>query len=152
QHGIIYAKGGHILGFVQVQHGKERAAQIEQLYAEQTLAANSVAVAEEFSLLSLRYGRDPLAYWIDNFLADWRDVRKRKALAPYYALPDTDDTAVLSEQVLSQRFFSRKTFGELVSLLRGLAARRRSERATSGVAFLPLLAWNARCDSSDIRP
>lgn len=155
-HGIIYASGGHILAFAAPGRGAALAGAIEQIYSAETLTADSVAVWIEVPLLSLRYGRDPLAYWVEDFLADWENPRLHAALAAYYTAPDDLGPDDRSQAAARKRFFHHKTFGELVALLRAMAARRRSEPATYGPpraqALYPLIPWNARCDSSDVRP
>jgi CRISPR-associated protein Cmr2 len=164
-HCVVYASGGNILAFASASEGERLAGAIERCYTETTLTANSVAVAGEFSLLELRYGRlcygqgNKIRYWVDEFLRDWKDrndERKQKALAEYYYAPDGVDPNDMSDEALSRRFFHRKTFGELVTVLATRFNRRRDERATYGEprspAFYPLLPWAAKCDSSDVRP
>jgi CRISPR-associated protein Cmr2 len=152
QGGIVLKGGGHILGFAPAGAGQPLAEQIERLYAEHTLTADSVAVAGEFSLLELRYGRVPLTYWIDQFLIDWKDERKRAALMMYYCPSEGLDHDDVSEEAARRRFYHRKTFGELVALLRIESFRRRAGRGAGEAPFYPLLPWSERCDSSDIRP
>lgn len=151
---IVYASGGHILGFAPASLGQHLADAIERCYAEHALTAESAAVALDFGLLDLRYGRDPLAYWIDDFLKDWADPARQKALEDYYYPPSgshPDDPGVER-----QRFFNRKTFGELTTLLSLAFFRRRAERNQQAhprdLPFYPLLPWAAQCDSSGIRP
>lgn len=151
---IVYASGGNILAFAPAEKGQELATAIEHCYTESTLTANSVAVCETFSLLELRYGRRPLAYWVEDFVKDWADERTRPLLEQYYYLPegvDPNDT-----EALTRRFYNRKTFGELVTVLATMFNRRRDERAYAGeprsVPFYPMLPWAEKCDSSDIRP
>lgn len=150
--GIVFGGGGHILGFARTveSEGQQLAEAIERTYARHTLTADSVAVAEEFNLLELRYGRAPMAYWVEEFLNDWTDERKRRVLETYYYLPE-ELRGDASEAAIRARFYNRKTFGELVGLLRIAAHRRRAERG-AGASFYPLLPWSQRCDSSDVRP
>lgn len=148
QRGIVFASGGNILGFVPAGKGEERARQIEQCYTEHTLTANSVAVSRTFRLIELRYGRGPLRYWVDDFLKDWRIAELRALLKDYYYSPQPDD-----QEPPEERFFRRKTFGELVTLLAIDYYQRRSERPfDEGPAFFPRQPWDERCDSSDLRP
>lgn len=159
---IIYASGGNILAFAPTSKGQELATAIERCYTEHTLTANSVAVCETFRLLELRYGRlrskpgTQEMYWVEDFIADYRDAQKRAVLAQYYYPPPGIKHDDLSPDSLAQRFFNRKTFGELVTVLATMFNRRRDERAYAGeprsVALYPMLPWAEKCDSSDIRP
>ncbi len=151
---ILVATGGTFLAFAPADVGPQLAAAVEVCYAEHTLTANSVAVAQTFSLLELRYGRSPLDYWVEDFLADWQDQRLRPLLASYY-YPQTGDAAPQA------RFYQRKTFGELVTLLASAANRRRESRGDErpeenprrrAVGHTPLRPWAAKCASSDVRP
>lgn len=146
--GIIYASGGNILAFAPASTGQELATAIEHCYTDNTLTANSVAVCETFSLLELRYGRRPLDYWIDAFLRDWNTPDLNPLLADYYyGNPDEEP---------AQRFYRRKTFGELVTVLATKFNRRRDEFAYAGeprhVPLYQMLPWAEKCDSSGIRP
>ncbi len=170
---IIYAGGGSFLAFAPAAKGAELASLIEQEFTRQTLTANSVAVAETFTLLELRYGCRPLDFWVEDFLREWRDPQMRTELEAYYHAPlpgsmaaqlDADDLrAVLPGRTLNdvdieaaRRFFNRKQFGELVTLLATMFNRRRDERAYAGkprfIPLYPMLPWAERCDSSDVRP
>ena len=156
--GIIYASGGNILAFAPTSQGATRAAAIERIYTSQTLTANSVAVTRSFQLLELRFGRNPLSYWVDEFMADWNDTSKQRLLTNYYYLPDPLPHEVASGSIDATRwrFYNRKTFGELVTLLATMANRRRDEQASHGEPrSLPryeLLPWAVKCQSSDVRP
>lgn len=154
---IVYASGGNILGFAPTSKGQELAAKIEHCYTEHTLTANSVAVAANFSVLELRYGRNPLGYWVEQFLDDWKTPAKRELLEHYYYYPPNDDIPDDdSDAAVIKRFFNRKTFGELVTVLATMANRRRDERASHGeersVPFYMLMPWDTKCASSDVRP
>jgi CRISPR-associated protein Cmr2 len=146
---IIYASGGNILGFAPKNLGQTLADKIEQCYSYHTLTANSAAVSQTFSLLELRYGRSPLAYWIDEFRRDWEDQHLQGMLAEDYYKGDTT--------TLEERFYQRKTFGELVTVLATAFNRRRDERTMLGrqervPPNYALLPWATKCDSSDVRP
>jgi CRISPR-associated protein Cmr2 len=158
---IIYASGGNVLGFAPTKKAQELADKIEQSYTEHTLNANSFAVAQEFHLLEVRYGRlvfadQELRYWVDTFRDDWKDATKRETLATYYYTPQGLSADDSRDEALDARFFQRKTFGELMTVLAGRAMRRRDERSTDGqtrhVALYPLMPWAEKCDSSDVRP
>jgi CRISPR-associated protein Cmr2 len=144
---VVYARGGNILAFAPAQYGQALATEIERIYTRETLLANSAAVSETFDLVELRFGRNPRAYWLDEFERDWKNPKLHELLHEYYYL----DVASLPE-----RFFNRKTFGELVTLLATRFNQRRDERASHGEArSAPLYAlnpWLAKCDSSDTRP
>lgn len=158
ERGILYASGGNILAFAPAARGPDLASSIERSYTTHTLTANSVAVSMPVSLLELRFGRAPLRYWVDDFARDWGDPELRPTLELYYYLPDTPPPAVASGALDATRwrFFNRKKFGELVTVLASLANRRREERARFGeprdVPRFELLPWAAKCDSSDLRP
>ncbi len=159
---IIYASGGNILAFAPTSKGQALATAIERCYTEHTLTANSVAVGESFRLLELRYGRlrskpgTQEIYWVEDFIKDCQDRQKRAVLEQYYYAPPGIKSDDLSPESLAQRFFNRKTFGELVTVLATTFNRRRDERTYAGeprsVALYPMLPWAEKCDSSDIRP
>ncbi len=162
ERGIIYASGGNILAFAPASQGQALATQIEQTYTEQTLTANSVAVSAPFQLLELRFGRlypsagNNKIYWADDFFRNCANEQERAALLSYYYPPEGVRADDLSASALSKRFFNRKTFGELVTVLATMANRRRDERASHGTPrALPhydLLPWAVKCQSSDVRP
>ncbi|MFQ3661785.1 MAG: hydrolase, partial [Chloroflexaceae bacterium] len=159
---IIYAGGGSFLAFAPAELAPDLATAVEREYTTQTLTANSVAVAAGFNLLELRYGRlyppgqagEP--YWVERFLADCNDPSKCAALLAYYYPPEGIDPEDATDEVLRKRFFNRKTFGELVTVLATMFNRRRDERASHGEPrYLPhyeLLPWAEKCKSSDARP
>lgn len=158
---VIYASGGSFLAFAPCALAQTLATEVERAYTEHTLTANSVAVAACFDLLEIRYGRlfrgntTDSFYWLDNFVADWNEPAKQAELALYYYLPEgvgTND----EKAELQARFFNRKTFGELVTVLATMFHRRRDERASHGEPrYLPhyeLMPWAEKCQSSDVRP
>ncbi|GAB4442393.1 MAG: hypothetical protein OHK0015_40920 [Chloroflexi bacterium OHK40] len=156
ENGIIYASGGNILAFAPADKAQALATQIERLYTEQTLTATSAAVAATFGLLELRFGRNPLAYWIEEFLRDCRDRELQEELLKYYYPPPGVAADDYGDEALRRRFLNRKTFGELVTVLATMFNRRRDERASHGeVRSLPrfeLNPWAVKCQSSDVRP
>ncbi len=169
---IIYAGGGSFLAFAPAELAPTLATAVEREYTTQTRTANSVAVAASFNLLELRYGRlypngrrgEP--YWVERFLADCQDERKRAALLEYYYPPEGTTAQDTSDEALRRRFFNRKTFGELVTVLTTLFYRRREETAsqrpgschsTSEDEFrhpprYEMPAWAHKCTTSDVRP
>ena len=56
---IIYAAGGNTLAFTPTSVVHEIADEIERIYTQETLVANSVAVGNTFDLLELQYGLNP---------------------------------------------------------------------------------------------
>jgi CRISPR-associated protein Cmr2 len=171
--GIVYAGGGSFLSFAPAAKGAELAGRIEEEFTRQTLTANSVAVAETFSLLELRYGRRPLDFWTEEFLNCWRNPQLRPELETYYYTPLPGSAVVnLSDDEIRKagparslspdeidalrRFLNRKQFGELVTLLATMFNRRRDERAYAGaprvLPLYPMTPWTERCASSDVRP
>lgn len=159
---IIFAGGGSFLAFAPADLAQELATAVELEYTTQTLTANSVAVSASFNLLELRYGRlypsgqtgEP--YWVERFIADCKDKCKSAALLAYYYPPAGVNPEDTSDEALRRRFFNRKTFGELVTVLATMFNRRRDERASHGeTRYLPhyeLLPWAEKCKSSDARP
>ncbi len=159
---IIYASGGSFLAFAPCQLAQPLATAVERAYLEHTLTANSVAVTACFDLLELRYGRlfhpDRPGYicWIEEFLAACQNPSLWDELETYYYAPDGVAAATTDETALRRRFFNRKTFGELVTVLATMFHRRRDERASHGEPrYLPhyeLMPWDEKCQSSDVRP
>lgn len=145
--GIIFASGGNILAFAPAEKGQRVAAEIEQCYTDWTLTANSAAVSQCFTLLELRYGRSPLAYWVEDFLEDWNDKTRRKILAPYYDFTEDADL-----EIARASFFQRKNFSELVTLLATRFYCCREERHNDPRSFYSLQPWDSRCQSSGTRP
>jgi CRISPR-associated protein Cmr2 len=150
---IIYAGGGSFLAFAPADRAHELANKIEQTYTKFTLTANSVAVAETFELVELRYGRlrfddnKKLVYWFEQFEEQWKKGELKTELESYYYGNEQDS--------LEQRFYNRKTFGELVTYLKLQSNRRREERAYAGqertVPHYESGLWLEQCDSSDHR-
>ncbi|OAN47260.1 hypothetical protein A6A03_00500 [Chloroflexus islandicus] len=97
-------------------------------------------------------------YWVEDFIRDCQDANKWAELEQYYYLPDDSGFAAndKSEAALKRRFFNRKTFGELVTVLATMFHRRRDERTRHGKPrYLPhyeLIPWAEKCHSSDVRP
>jgi CRISPR-associated protein Cmr2 len=161
---IIYASGGSFLAFAPCDKAQELATEVERAYTEHTLTANSVAVAACFDLLELRYGRlfrdqaTDSFYWVEDFIRDCQDANKWAELEQYYYLYEDSGFAAndKSEAALKWRFFNRKTFGELVTVLATMFHRRRDERASYGepryLTHYELMPWDEKCQSSDIRP
>ena len=67
---IIYAAGGSTLAFTPVCIVHEIADEMERIYTQETLVANSVAVGEAFNLLELQYGLNPIGFSEDGKIPD----------------------------------------------------------------------------------
>ncbi|MEI6775336.1 MAG: hydrolase [Chloroflexales bacterium] len=151
---VIYAGGGSFLAVAPKNEGATLAAQIEQAFTDQTQTALSVVVAETFHLIELRFGRVTftdaglVGWWLEEFQKAYRDPALRPQLENYYYEVD--------EKTPGARFYNRKTFGEVVTLLTTMYHRRRDERAANGeTRYLPIierLPHTTRCASSDHRP
>ena len=151
---VIYAGGGSFLAVAPAGAGADLAAEIEHAFTEQTQTALSVAVSETFHLIELRFGRVTLNdkglvdWWLEDFLKAWSNTELRSHLAQYYY--------EVAEKTPGARFYNRKTFGEVVTLLTTRYHRRRDERAANGKPrYLPIverLPHMVRCASSDHRP
>lgn len=63
---IIYAAGGSTLTFTPTCVVHEIADEMERIYIQETLVANSVAVGETFDLLELQYGLNPTGFSEDG--------------------------------------------------------------------------------------
>lgn len=151
EHCIVYASGGNVLAFAPAQQGADLAAAIEQTYARETITANSVAVADTFQLIELRYGLKPTTFWLEQFTESWQNDDLRPLLASYY-YGEKDESP-------DRRFFIRKRFGELVTRLATLANRRRESLdgdhhnpLRRNIAHDQLLPGQERCATSGIRP
>ncbi|WP_129678074.1 hydrolase [Candidatus Chloroploca sp. Khr17] len=164
---VIYAGGGSFLALAPAGTGHALARELEQRFTELTQTALSVVVSQTFHLLELRYGclrfgNDGLvAYWLEEFQANWRDSVLKPTLEQYYHPHDGD-------ALPGARFYHRKNFGELVTLLTTMYHRRRDERDAlipqsdqdrdvpqPDERVLPRierLPWVVRCASSDHRP
>lgn len=140
---VLYASGGNILALAPAEWGRRMATAIEQRYTKVTLVANSVGVSECFSLLELQYGRHA-----DKF---WRDDAQR-------LLASDSQAAQLVKQSLGQSDFAeKKGFGELVTVVTGLANRRRAgDGLATGeprwIPFFELSSHARKCTSCDVRP
>ena len=63
---IIYAAGGSTLAFTPTCVVHEIADEMERIYTQETLVANSVAVGGTFDLLELQYGLNPTGFSEDG--------------------------------------------------------------------------------------
>lgn len=146
---IVYSSGGNFLALAPAgPRARELAALIECTFNDWTFVAQSVAVAMDAPLLALRYGHNPLAYWVEEFRASLEDETLAALLGEAYPpLPGQPD---------DERFFARKGFGELVDVLGAAFYRRRDERAAADPPLPPSLypysPWDEPCVSSTMRP
>ena len=158
----IYASGGNFLAFAPAHLCADRKLPdlVEQLYTRQTLTALSASVSIECSLLELRFGRDPLRYWIKDFERDCAISQRSKLLLSYYYPPEGVNPKDSSTGALQRRFFNRKNFNELVTVLNTMFYRRREERQRELAPFLQqlrdlpryeMIPWSQKCATSDIR-
>ncbi|EFO79707.1 hydrolase [Oscillochloris trichoides DG-6] len=151
---VIYAGGGSFLAFAPAGEGQKLATQIECRFTELTQTAQSVVVVQTFRLIELRFGRvvfnaqGQVAWWLEEFQKAWRDKDLRPELEQYYY--------EVAEKTPGARFYNRKTFGELITLLTTMYHRRRDERAAHGetraMPIIERLPHAIRCASSDHRP
>lgn len=154
----------------------------ETLTANSVAVATTCSLLEvRYGRLRHKPGSEEL-YWFEDFLSDWKEQSKRQVLEQYYYLPleplfttleaklvlqrffkrDPNDNAPLTKEdedrlQIATRFFNRKTFGELVTVLATMANRRREslgddEGMRRDIPHYPLMPWDQKCASSDIRP
>ena len=143
---VIYAAGGNTLAFAPTSAVHHIADEIERIYTDQTLVANSVAIGDTFDLLELQYGLNPTQFWIDDFQKAYEDPKTAKLIENYYGREEKD-------------FFSRKCFGELTSKLAGDQLKRREGNITQNrdtQRDLPVHVetdpYQVQCESCDRRP
>jgi CRISPR-associated protein Cmr2 len=143
---VIYANGGEILAFAPVKIAALLADEIEYIYTSETLVANSVAVWRECSLPELHFGLRPTEFTEEDFtkLTQTADERLQRLLTMYYGGLDTE------------RFRSRKTFGEVASGLVLEKLRRREgngsgERPPKPVPHFETNPYARRCESCEHR-
>ena len=127
---VLYANGGEVLAFAPVSLAPKLADEIEQIYARETLVAQSVAYWEPFTLKQLQKG----------LLVD----------------ENVDDAAV--KALLGYNPADNKTFGSLVaSLALGKFRRRDANRDKGrtpelrGIAHFETVPFARRCSSCERR-
>ena len=149
---VIFASGGNFLALAPIAKAKELADAVEKRYTDETLVGNSAAVSGEFALLELQYGRQPNTYWCDDYEEDLKSDL-RPILEAYYSYPKE-----LAPGTAKGRFYQRKTFGELVTVLAGKMMRRRGGwgeedgRLQRYIPHYELLPYAVKCHSCDVRP
>ena len=143
---IIYAAGGNTLAFTPASAVHHIADEIERIYTQETLVANSAAVGDAFTLLELQYGLSPTQFWTNEFQDACEKDETREIMHTYYG--KTEDS-----------FLKRKCFGELTSKLAGAQMKRRegnimSNRKTQRdlPAHVEIDPYQLRCESCERRP
>lgn len=115
---IVYSTGGNILAFCPAAWANKLADAIERRYTEETLTANSCAVAAAFRPLETQLGllRDPIeqTQWFDWY----QQHRNHPIVTAYFGKPDPTH--------LQKQFRDRKSFNELVGQLSAQFQARRS--------------------------
>ena len=104
---IIYSAGGDCLAFTPASVVHDIADEIERIYSQETLIANSVAVGGVFDLLELQYGLDPERFWVEEFRAAVKNkgTDTCRIVKNYFGGEEDED------------FYTKKVFGELASKL-----------------------------------
>ena len=143
---IIYAAGGNTLAFAPVSAVHHIADEIERIYTQETLVANSAAVGDTFDLLELQYGLNPTRFWINNFQDACRKTETQEIMHTYYGKKKDD-------------FLKRKCFGELTSKLAGAQMKRREGNITPDretrrdlPTHVEVGPYQQRCESCERRP
>lgn len=126
---IIYSTGGNILAFCPVAYAEQLADAIERRYTEETLTANSCAVARSFRLLETRLGLLPEEPSQTRWL-DWYLENRTHPLMPQ--LLGTVKNHTLSEDKVKEIFEQQKSFSELVTQLTIAFEQRRSGQDAEG--------------------
>ncbi len=144
---IIYAAGGNTLAFTPASLVNEIADEIERIYTQETLIANSVAVGDTFDLLELQYGLNPEQFWLAEFREACKNSKTLELMEGYYGGKKDKD------------FFNKKCFGELTTKLARAQLHRRAGNPTSHrttqrdrPAHVEIGAYQQRCESCERRP
>ena len=143
---IIYAAGGNTLAFAPTSVVHKIADEIERIYTDQTLVANSAAVGNTFNLLELQYGLNPTDFWVEDYRKAYKQQNTKTLMETYYG--STDD-----------KFLQRKCFGELTAKLAGAQMKRREGNTTPNretrrdlPAHVEIDPYHLRCESCERRP
>ena len=143
---IIYAAGGNTLAFAPTSVVHNIADEIERIYTEQTLVANSAAVGDTFDLLELQYGLEPTDFWVEDYRTACKQENTKTIMETYYGGTE-------------KKFFAQKCFGELTSKLAGAQMKRREgniipDRDTRRnlPAHVEIGPYHLRCESCERRP
>lgn len=143
---IIYAAGGNTLAFTPASVVHDIADEIERIYTDQTLVANSAAVGDTFDLLELQYGLNPAKFWIEDYRTAREQQNTKTLMESYYGSSEKE-------------FLERKCFGELTSKLAGAQMKRREGNTTPNretqrdlPAHAEIDPFHLRCESCERRP
>ena len=144
---IIYAAGGNTLAFTPTSVVHEIADEIERIYTNETLVANSVAVGGKFDLLELQYGLNPTQFWVKDFHKACGDSETSELMESYYGGKKDN------------YFLKRKCFGELTTKLAQAQLHRREgnpahDRTTRRdlPTHVEIGPYQKRCTSCERRP
>ena len=112
---VIYSAGGDCLAFTPASVVHDVADEIERIYTQETLVANSVAVGATFDLLELQYGLNPEQFWIEEFREAVKDegTDTCRIVRNYFGGKGNKD------------FCAKKAFGELATKLAVAKFKRR---------------------------
>ena len=146
---IIYSAGGDCLAFTPASVAHDVADEIERIYSQETLLANSVAVSATFDLLELQYGLKPDQFWIEDF----REAVKNEGTETCRIVKNYFDGEG------DENFYTKKVFGELATKLAMEKFKRRSgnqipKRKTCRdvPTFVEQQPYTQTCNSCDRRP
>ena len=144
---IIYAAGGNTLAFTPTSVVQKIADEIERIYTNETLVANSVAVGGKFDLLELQYGLNPTQFWVEDFHKACGDSETSELMESYYGGKKDN------------YFLKRKCFGELTTKLAQAQLHRREgnpahDRTTRRdlPTHVEIGPYQKRCTSCERRP
>ena len=144
---IIYAAGGNTLAFTPTSVVHDIADEIERIYTNETLVANSVAVGGKFDLLELQYGLNPTQFWVEDFHKTCDDSETSELMESYYGGKKDN------------YFLKRKCFGELTTKLAQAQLHRREgnpahDRTTQRdlPTHVEIGPYQKRCTSCERRP
>lgn len=143
---IIYAAGGNTLAFAPTSVVHNIADEIERIYTDQTLVANSAAVGDTFDLLELQYGLNPTTFWVEDYRKACEQQNTKSLMETYYGSSEKE-------------FLARKCFGELTSKLAGAQMKRREGNKTPNretrrdlPAHVEIDPFHLKCESCERRP
>ena len=144
---IIYAAGGNTLAFTPTSVVQKIADEIERIYTNETLVANSVAVGGKFDLLELQYGLNPTQFWVEDFHKACDDLETSELMESYYGGKKDN------------YFLKRKCFGELTTKLAQAQLHRREGNPTQDrttqrdlPTHVEIGPYQKRCTSCERRP
>ena len=146
---VIYSAGGDCLVFTPASVVHNIADEIERIYSQETLVANSVAVGAIFDLLELQYGLNPERFWIGEF----REAVENEG---------TDTCRIVKNYFggnSDKDFYTKKSFGELATKLAMEKFKRRegnqtlSRKTRRGLpVFVEREPYTLTCNSCERRP